>query len=61
MRFRIRRVPAGSYSLTFAPECGDSWTVENVVVRDSETIVPDVQNAGRCIVIGLLRIEDDRG
>ncbi|HYN46511.1 MAG TPA: carboxypeptidase-like regulatory domain-containing protein [Allosphingosinicella sp.] len=60
-RFRIRRLPAGTYTLTFVPECGNSWMVENVVVRDGETIVPNVGNADGCIIIGLLRIEDGRG
>jgi len=59
-RFRIRSVPAGTYTLTFVPDCGDKWTVENVVVANGETIVPDSQNAGGCIIIGMLRIEDDR-
>lgn len=60
-RFRIRHVPADTYTLTFVPVCGNSWTVENVVVRDGETIVPAVQNVDGCIFIGLLRIEDGRG
>ena len=60
-RFRIRHLPAGTYKLTFVPDCGNSWSVEHVVVRDGETIMPNVQNAGGCIVIGMLRIEEERG
>lgn len=60
-RFRIRRVPAGTYTLTFVPDCGDNWTVENVVVGNGETIVSNVQDTGQCIVVGMLRIEDGRG
>jgi Carboxypeptidase regulatory-like domain len=60
-RFRIRHLPAGTYTLTFVPDCGDDLTVENVVVRDGETILPGVQDVGACIVIGLLRIEDGKG
>jgi hypothetical protein len=60
-QFRISHLPAGTYTLTFHPDCGDSWKVDNVVVRVGETIVPNVENANRCIVIGMLQIEDDRG
>jgi hypothetical protein len=60
-RFRIRRLPAGTYRLTFVPDCGDSRTVENVVVGDGETLLPGVQDVGACIIIGLLRIEGGRG
>jgi hypothetical protein len=34
---------------------------ENVVVRDGETSTPNLDNGSQCIVVGLLRIEDDRG
>jgi hypothetical protein len=60
-RYRIRHLPAGTYTLTIAPSCGDSWTVENVVVRDSETVVPTTVNPAGCITIGLLRIEGNQG
>jgi hypothetical protein len=60
-RFRISNLPAGTYTLTFIPECGRKMTVEHVVVGTGETIVPDVRNPDECIVIGLLRIEGDRG
>ena len=60
-RFRIRHLPAGIYTLTFSPGCGSSWTVENVVVGAGETVLPDVRNEGECIVVGMLRVECDRG
>jgi hypothetical protein len=60
-RFRIRHLPAGTYTLTFAPGCGDSWTVENVVVGAGETVLPEVRNENGCIVVGMLWIEDERG
>ncbi|HEX8621342.1 MAG TPA: carboxypeptidase-like regulatory domain-containing protein, partial [Allosphingosinicella sp.] len=41
--FRIVGVPAGTYTLTFAPDCGGKWTIENVVVDQGETRVPDDQ------------------
>ena len=59
-RFRIRHVPAGTYTLTFA-DCGATWTVENVVVGHGETNVPDVPDRDICIVVGMLRIEDVSG
>ena len=60
-RFRIRHLPAGTYSLTFAPSCGDSWTVENIVVGSGETMLPDVRHEDGCIFIGALVIEENRG
>jgi hypothetical protein len=60
-RFRIKGVPAGTYTLTFAPECGEKWTVESVVVGTGETLVPKSSNEGGCITFGMVRIEDDRG
>lgn len=59
-RFRIRHVPAGTYTLTFT-DCGGTWTVENVVVGRGETVVPDVPDREMCIVVGLLRIEEANG
>src|SRR5437868_2862984 len=52
-RFRIRHLPAGTYSLTFTPSCGEARTIENVVVRDGETALPGRQETDACIVIGL--------
>ena len=60
-RFRIRGVPAGTYSLSVAPDCGETWTVENVVVGTGETIVSDSQDRGGCIIIGMLQIEGGVG
>jgi hypothetical protein len=59
--FKIKHLPNGTYTLTFHPDCGEPWTVENVVVGEGESMVPHVRNANGCIVVGLLRIEDDRG
>lgn len=60
-RFRIKGVPAGTDTLTFVPGCGERWTVENVVVGEGETIVPRSENEGGCIIVGMLRIEDETG
>lgn len=57
-RFRIGNVPPGTYRLSFVPDCGERWTVDNVVVGDGETVVPASENESVCIVIGMLRIED---
>ncbi|HEV7660941.1 MAG TPA: carboxypeptidase-like regulatory domain-containing protein [Allosphingosinicella sp.] len=60
-QFRIRRLPAGTYRLSFDQSCEDYRPVENVVVREGETNVPTVRSEDECIVIGLLRIEDGNG
>lgn len=57
-RFRIRHLPAGTYTLTFVPSCGESWTVENVVVGNGETVLPDVRDEGTCIIVGQARVID---
>jgi len=59
-QFRIRHLPAGTYTVSYN-FCGENRTVENVIVRDGETVLPRVQDADQCIVIGLLRIEESRG
>lgn len=59
-RFKIRHLPAGTYRLTFEA-CEQYPPVDNVVVRDGEIQVPNVRTDNQCIVIGLLRIEGDRG
>jgi hypothetical protein len=59
-RFRLRHLPPDTYTITFRAACGETVTVENVVVRDAETVLPGVQEVQGCIVIGLLRIEDHR-
>ncbi|HYJ82765.1 MAG TPA: carboxypeptidase-like regulatory domain-containing protein [Allosphingosinicella sp.] len=57
-RFRINAVPPGAYTLTFKPDCGETWTVGEVVVGSGETIVPSSENENGCIVVGMIRIED---
>jgi len=59
-RYKIKNIPAGTYTLEFVPDCGDRWTIENVVVAEGDTVVPDRPNAGQCIVVGKLEIEDHR-
>ena len=60
-QFRIRHLPAGTYSLTFKPGCGQSWTIENVVVGAGETSLPNIESPDGCITVGMLRIEKDEG
>jgi hypothetical protein len=55
--YKIKRVPAGTYTLTFHPGCGDSWTVKNIVVGSGEAIVPASPNEGGCVIVGKLLIE----
>jgi len=60
-RFRIKHLPTGTYSLTFRPSCGESWTVDNVVVSAGETASPEIERDSGCIVIGMLRVERHTG
>jgi hypothetical protein len=60
-QFRIRHLPAGTYRLSFDSVCEQYPAVENIVVRDGETNVPNVRTEEQCIVIGMLRIENVAG
>jgi len=60
-RYRIGRLPAGTYMLTFDTGCGGRWTVENVVIGDGESVVRDSESPNVCITVGLVEIEDGRG
>lgn len=55
-RYRLRRIPAGTYTLTFDPSCGENWIVENVVVGHGPTTVERSRSPDGCIVIGQARI-----
>lgn len=60
-RFRIRHLPPGTYRLTFVTSCGEERVIENLVVGAGETVLRADQARDDCIVIGLLRIEDNQG
>jgi hypothetical protein len=59
--YKIRHIPPGTYSLTFVPDVGQKWTLENVVVGDRKTKAPDARSPDDCIVVGMLRIENPNG
>ena len=51
-QFRIRRLPPGTYTLSFhARYCRARWTVANVVVRDGRTVVPDNRDRDICVIV----------
>jgi hypothetical protein len=59
--YRIKHVPAGTYTLTFEPDCGESWKVENVIVGAEEVVVPESAGEDQCIVVGMLEIDTNAG
>ena len=59
--FKIRRLRAGIYTLTFTPSCGDAWTVKDVEVADNQPLTLQTTDPDPCIIIGALRIEPDLG
>ena len=59
--YRFKRVPADTYTLTFEPDCGDSWVVENVVVRNDIVLAPETEAENQCIVVGMLLVDDGKG
>jgi len=60
-RYRLKKLPAGTYTLTFVPACGNSWTIDRIVVSDSEVAVPETPDPNECIIIGMLVPENNRG
>jgi hypothetical protein len=60
-RYKIAHVPAGTYALHFVPDCGDGWTIENIVVGNGEASIPVTPDRGGCIIVGKLEIDDNRG
>jgi len=60
-RFRIKHLPAGAYRLSFKSHGQEDQVFENVVVRDGEISQPNLDNGYQCVVVGMLRIEDNQG
>jgi hypothetical protein len=59
-RFRLKHLPAGTYTLTFETHGRQDQVLENVLVRDGETSSPNLDDGSQCVVIGLLSVENDR-
>ena len=60
-RYAIKHLPAGSYRLVFTPSCGEPWIVDSVVVADDAAVNADTKDPNQCIIVGMVRIEDDNG
>ncbi|MBX3563857.1 MAG: carboxypeptidase regulatory-like domain-containing protein [Sphingomonas sp.] len=56
-KYKLKHLPAGTYTLTFVPDCGDSWTVENVIVASSEIAAPKSPDESGCIIVGKMLID----
>lgn len=57
-QYRIRKLPAGTYTLTFESNCSDSWTVADVVVGSDQTVLPYAENPAPCIIVGQMMIDE---
>ena len=60
-KYRLKRLPPGTYSLTFVPSCGDPWSVDAIKVADNQPLTLDATDPNPCIVVGAIRIETDAG
>ena len=60
-KYRLKRLPPGTYSLTFTPSCGDPWSVDAVKVAVDQPLALDTTDPNPCIVVGAIRIETDAG
>ena len=61
-RYKINHIPPGIYTVEFSsPNCG-SWALPNVVVDAGEVVVAnEAENDEYCVVVGLLKIDDNQG
>jgi hypothetical protein len=61
-RYKIKNVPPGTYLVEFSSDCGERWSVEDVVVADRAVdVTGGPSDDQRCIVVGLLEISGRRG
>ena len=61
-RYRISRLPAGTYSVSFQPGCCDEWTlVTPIEVGGQAALAPDSPSKGGCIVVGKLETRENVG
>ncbi|HEX7849133.1 MAG TPA: carboxypeptidase-like regulatory domain-containing protein, partial [Sphingomonas sp.] len=60
-RYRLKKIPAGTYTLTFVPGCGNSWMIDKIVVADGEVAVPEATDPNGCIIVGMLLAANARG
>lgn len=56
-QYRLKHLPAGTYTLSFEPDCGDAWTVTGVEVDSGETVVPENKQGSGCIIVGMIQLE----
>lgn len=61
-RYKIKNVPAGTYTVEFYSECGASWVVKDVIVRDEKVnVAGEPSDDERCIIIGLISFDEAQG
>jgi hypothetical protein len=59
--YKIKHVPPGTYSLTFIPSCGDPWDAGTSIVVAGKTTAKNTTAENKCIIVGLLEVEDNNG
>lgn len=57
-RYKIKNVPPGTYTVEFSSDCGEAWSVKDVVVDNRQVDVTSGPSDRICIVVGLLEITE---
>lgn len=60
-RYKITKLPPGTYSLDVHGGCGDPWSSGKVTVRERETVLHDTTDPNDCIIVGMIKIEQNDG
>lgn len=60
-RYKIKKLPPGTYSLEVTGGCGDPWSSGKVTVRERETALHNATDPNDCIIVGMIEIEQTSG
>lgn len=60
-RYKITKIPPGTYSLDVQGGCGHPWSSGKVTVRGRETVQHDATDPNECIIVGMIEIEQNDG
>lgn len=60
-KFKFKRLPAGTYELSYTSFCANPWKGEKVIVEDGEIATTTTTELDQCIVIGVAELRGTHG
>ncbi|WP_432770437.1 MAG: carboxypeptidase regulatory-like domain-containing protein [Sphingopyxis sp.] len=60
-RYKIKKLPPGTYSLDVQGGCGDPWSSGKVTVREREAVQHNATDPNDCIIVGMIEIQQNDG